>query len=300
MSILSWTSPNHTEITRIIHTLYPGAQAVRHIEHGYENYIVIVDDRYVVRFPRNEAVWSRAMLEQFVLSKLNLPIVPKVIRYSDNPPYLVQTFLPGEHISETAFRQLPVAVQRSIGSQIAEFAYALHSAISVDTFSAEQAKLMPREGEGSYRDYLQKTLQAYTFPTEAQDKVARRYYAAWEGIKPSKPVVVHDDLHAHNLLFDEERLSGVVDFGAISIGTAEQELRQVYRLSDEALASAVKTYNALARTDLDIEASRIWAATQELAAYAREIQAGQTAGAAFKRAGQHLALWFPGVFEVQA
>jgi aminoglycoside phosphotransferase (APT) family kinase protein len=107
---------------------------------------------------------------------------------------------------------------------------------------------------------------------------------------------VHDDLHIHNLLFQDNVLSGVVDFGAICIGTAEQEMRQVYRLSEAALIAAIKTYNSLAHTELNSETCKIWATTQELATYARELKVNRTDHAAFKRANEHLALWFPGVF----
>jgi aminoglycoside phosphotransferase (APT) family kinase protein len=288
---------NKTEIMRITNTLYPEAQSVRHIEHGSENHIVVIDDRYVVRFPRTEEVWKRTKLEQFVLSNLNVPVTPKTIQYSNSPAYLVQTFLPGEHLSEEEFRQLPIATQQSIGSQIAEFAYSLHSALDVDEFRDEYAKLIAQNSDGSYGDHLREMLHDYTFPTEAQDEIAKQYFKAWSTIRPSKSVVVHDDLHIHNLLIRGGQLSGVVDFGAICIGTAEQELRQVYRLSDEALISAVKTYNLLAHTDLDIEVARIWATTQELATYARGLQANHTSSAAFERAHDHLVLWFPGVFK---
>ena len=154
--------PSNAEITRILSTLYPKAHDIRHIEHGYENYIIIVDGHYVVRFPRSQAVWSRATLERFVLSKLDLPVVPKIVYYNEDPPYLVQTFLPGSHVSENEFRQLPMITQQSIGSQIAEFAYKLHTTLDVEEFKKEYAKLDPEEsGGGSYKDYLQDTTKLY-------------------------------------------------------------------------------------------------------------------------------------------
>jgi aminoglycoside 2''-phosphotransferase len=288
---------DHPEIMRVISKQYPNAQSVRHIKHGYENHIVIVDDKYVVRFPRSQEIWQRVKLERFVLSRLKSPLVPKIIEFSDAPPYLVQTFLPGRHISESEFRKLPLAVQQNIGSQIAEFAYSLHSSIGVNKFSAERDKLIPQDNSnGSYDDHLKEMLHDFTFPTATQDELAKRYFLAWRSISPSKPLVSHDDLHIHNLLFQDNKLSGVVDFGAICVGTAEQEMRQVYRLSEAALTAAVKTYNNLAHTKLDPETSRIWATTQELSTYARELAARRTDHAAFKLASEHLALWFPGVF----
>lgn len=285
------------EITRVITILYPRARNVRHIDHGSENHIVIVDDCFVVRFPRSETVWKRAQLERFVLSNVNLPIAPKVLTHNVTPPYLIETFLPGQHMTEKEFRDLPIATQRSIGRQIAEFAFKFHAALDVREFKNECTKLKLQENiGGSYEDYLREMLHDYTFPTAAQDKIAKQYFGAWLTIPTSKLVVVHDDLHARNLLFQEENLSGVVDFGAAWVGTVEQELRQVYRLSDEALMAAITAYNSLAGTELNADVARIWAITQELATYARELHATHTTNQPFVRARDHLALWFPGVF----
>lgn len=285
------------EIMRIVNEQYPNALSVRHIGHGYENHIIIVDDKYVMRFPRSQEIWQRVKLERFVLSKLKSALVPKITEFNNAPPYLVQTFLPGNHISENKFRKLPLDVQQNIGSQIAEFAYNLHSSIDVKEFAAERDRLIPpSDNGGSYDDHLKEMLHDFAFPTAKQDELAKRYFLSWRSISPSKPLVVHDDLHIHNLLFQDNKLSGVVDFGAICIGTAEQEMRQVYRLSEAALIAAIKTYNNLAHTKLDPETSRIWATTQELATYARELKLNRTDQAAFKRANEHLTLWFPGVF----
>jgi hypothetical protein len=122
-------------IMRVISKQYPNARNVHHIKHGYENHIVIIDDKYVVRFPRSQEIWQRVKLERFVLSRLKSSLVPKIIEFSNVPPYLVQTFLPGGHISEREFRKLPLAVQQNIGSQIAEFAYNLHSSIDVKEYN---------------------------------------------------------------------------------------------------------------------------------------------------------------------
>ncbi len=287
---------NKSKILHIVRSLYPDARSVCHVDRGYDNYIVIVDNCHVLRFPRSEAVWKRGELERFVLSQLKLPNVQKIVRVCDDPPYLELTFLQGEHMSEEEFRQLPIQKQKDLGSQIAEFAYRLHCSVNVEEFAAKYAKLTPQDRGGeTYDEYLQRVLGDFTLPTPAQDKIAKSYLKAWQDIRPSKPVVVHDDLHIQNLLLCDGKIAGVIDFGAVCIGTAEQELRQVYRLSSAALDSAVKTYNSLAHTKLNIKTARIWAITQELAAYSRELQS-KTKTPAFQRSCEHLALWFPEAF----
>jgi len=295
--LLSITSEaGQAEIARVIAKLYPNAHHIRHIDGGYENYIVSVDSQAVVRFPRTESVWRRSRLEEFVLSKFDSSLTPKVMTRHDDPPYLVQTFLPGAHLSEHDFRHLPSSKQRELGRQIAQFAYELHNAISAKEFTREHAILPTATNAGSYGDHLREILYDFTFPSKAQDEVAKQYYHAWLSIQPSRPVVIHDDLHVQNLLFDNGNLSGVLDFGAVCVGTVEQELRQVYQLSDEALGAAADTYQALSGVTVKTDAARTWAITQELATYAREYMAQNITSPAYVRAQEHLSRWFPEAF----
>ncbi len=286
---------NKPKIDHIIRKLFQNAQTIRHIEHGYENHIVLVDNKFVIRFPRNEAVWERSKLERYILSQLDSPLVQSVISYNDNPAYSVLTYLPGQNISESDFGQLPIVQQQKIGSQIAKFAHTLHTTLNVEDFKKESNKLKAQvDSGGTYAEHLREMLHDFTFPTPEQDKIAKQFYKSWLAIKPSKPVVVHDDLHVDNLLFENNELSGVIDFAATCVGTVEQELRQVYRLSDAALTSAAETYEQLAGTPVDIQAARIWAITQELATYARCHYNPENP--AFQRAQAHLKLWFSEVF----
>ena len=290
------TKYGQLEIARIIAERYPDAREVRYIDEGYENYIALVDNRDVVRFPRNEEVWNRSQLEEFILSRLHSPLISKVTYRSDNPPYLVQSFLPGRHMKESEFRLLSVPSQQAIGDQIAHFAHQLHYAISVDEFRQQAQDISDPQATGSYGDHLREVLYNFTLPTKAQDELAKKYYHVWTTIKPSRPLVVHDDLHVQNLLFESDNLSGILDFGAVCVGTVEQELRQVYRLSDEALRAAAEAYQDLSGASIDIEAARTWAVTQELATYAREIMSNNTVSLGYQRAQEHLKLWFPKVF----
>lgn len=125
-------------------------------------------------------------------------------------------------------------------------------------------------------------------PNPKIDALAKHYYRAWLNKKQSKQLVIHDDLHVGNLLFDNNYNINVLDFGAVCIGTAEQELRHAYRLGDEALESAASTYEALSRRPFDRETAKLWTVTQELGAYCRE-----NSGLAHERALENLQFWFP-------
>lgn len=271
---------------KIVEALYGAHSATRIVHDGIENLIIIVDEAWVVRFPRTEEIWQNSQAERYILDRLssesNMPI-PKLIRISEDPAYLITTFMKGSHLEIEQIRSLPKNTLRNIGKEMAEFAYRLHTSIS--TKEIRQFLTAP---SWSYDEYLKRVLFERQDPNPKIDALAKRYYQAWLDRKSGKQLVVHDDLHTGNLLFDDNYKLGVLDFGAVCIGTAEQDLRQAYRLGDEALESAALTYETLSGQPFDQETAKLWTITQELGAYCRE-----DSGVAHERAFENLCFWFP-------
>lgn len=106
-------------------------------------------------------------------------------------------------------------------------------------------------------------------------------------------MVVHDDLNAENMLFQNHGLVSILDFGDAYIGLPEQEFRQLYRINDLILTAAAKKYEELSGKRLNIEASRAWAIVQELAVYAELLVKKDTEHPSFLRAAQNLTKWLP-------
>jgi aminoglycoside phosphotransferase (APT) family kinase protein len=278
---------NDTEAAlAVVASLYNNEPLVRIINDGLENLVVIVNETYVVRFPRTEQIWQSSTAERYILEKLSsfsdMPI-PKLIRASEDPAYIVTSYVKGDHLTIGQIRSLPERTLQKIGMEMAEFAYAFHTRLLPDNI---QPFLTPRSW--SYDDYLKRVLFDRQDPNPKVDALAKQYYQAWLDKKLSDELVIHDDLHTGNLLFDDEYNLSVLDFGAVTIGTAEQELRQAYRLGDVALESAASTYETLSGKPFDRDTAKLWTITQELGAYCRE-----ESGGAHERAAENLWFWFP-------
>lgn len=271
----------------IVRSLYGTKSPIRAVNEGCENLIVIVNDTYTVRFPRTEEVWQQGTAERYILEKLStipgMP-VPKLITTSNDPAYLVLEYLTGNQLDIAEARSLPGHTLQKIGKEMAEFAYKFHTSIPAD-----EARPFLTAPTWSYDDYLKRVLIDRQDPNPKIDLLAKQYYQKWMDKKHNKQLVVHDDLHTGNLLFDSGyNLTGVLDFGAVCIGTAEQELRQAYRLGDDALESAASTYESLSGRPFDRKTAKLWTVTQELGAYCRE-----DSGVAHERAAENLRFWFP-------
>ena len=282
---------------RIAHELYPNAQSITMIEHSYDNIVALVDNTYAIRFPRDENAGARSRYEKHVLQHLETVAditIPQILGSHSNPVYLVTSFVPGQHISTQAIRTLSQGLQIEFAEKVAQFAYSMHSAFNLKhELKMRQELGLDALAEEPWAVYFRKTISEAAFPTPQQEAIAKEYYAKWDATCNVSPQnVVHDDLHTENMLFDaDNHLIGILDFGDTNIGTPEQDLRQLYRINEDVLATAIRTYENLSGKKLDIKLAKTWAITQELAVYSEQLANGKTDHRTFKRACRNLNAW---------
>jgi aminoglycoside phosphotransferase (APT) family kinase protein len=82
----------------------------------------------------------------------------------------------------------------------------------------------------------------------------------WKGA----PVWIHGDLDARNVLVQDDRLSGVIDFGCLSIGDPACDVAVVWKMLSAGTRDSFRT--ELAVDDATWARSRGWALSQALIA----------------------------------
>lgn len=284
--------------SKIIEELYPDASEVNFVEHGYDNLVGLVDEKYVIKFPRYEGAYLKDQYERLVLldlEELKGFATPKVLGQGDNPPYVILSFVSGKHLNANEINKLPIEQQKKVGEKVARFAFAMHSMLSPDLAIQNREKLgIDDQKDQPWVIYFEEVLNKVQFPTPEQDKIAKEYYQKWKSLKYSTPtVVVHDDLQTDNLMFEKDELIGVIDFGDTILGYPEQELRQMHRINELVLQTAVGTYEQLSDYKLNVEAIKLWAILQELAAYSDRLFKHELDSAAYQRASKNLQKWLP-------
>lgn len=283
---------------KIVDSLYPKTQ-ITMIEHSADNIVALVDTSYAVRFPRNKNAYLRGQYEKHILKHLEgvkTITIPRILDEGANPPYAITSFVPGDHISSANVSKLNEKDQQDFARSVARFAYTMHGSFVLD----DELKLRSElgldelEAEEPWPIYFKRVVRDVVFPTAVQDVIAKKYYADWVRLCDVSPtVVVHDDLHTENMMFNENHLVGVLDFGDTNLGTPEQELRQLYRISEKVMLEAVNEYQRLSGLQLNIEAIMIWSVMKELADYIRRINANDTSHHSFKRTSRNLNTWLP-------
>lgn len=280
-----------------LQTIYPVAKQITLVEHGYDNIVGLVDETYAVRFPRNAEAYRRSQYEKSVLQSINQPQeleIPKVLDEHSNPPCLITNFLRGAHLSSKELNDLTPPEQERFARDIARFAYTLHKSLSVDEVRGFREKFEIHKLDEYWGVYFKKHLSRPDLPNPVQNELVKQYYEEWQKHETQEgSVVIHDDLHADNLLFENGVLTGVLDFGDTSIGVPEQELRQLYRINETILKAAIETYSQLSGLELSFEGARAWAIVQELGSYVDRLSAASKNHPSFIRACDNLNKWLP-------
>lgn len=284
----------------IARRLYPDARNITMIKHSADNIVALIDADYAVRFPRHKHAYLRGEYEKHILNKLqNIETItiPRILNeHTNNPPYVITSFVPGHHMSPATVRALPEDIQHQFAQEVSRFAYKMHTAFTLSEELAlrKELGLDELDGEEPWPDYFKRVVGNGQFSTPLQEKLAKQCYSDWAILCDIAPtVVVHDDLHTENMMFDNDRLVGVLDFGDANVGTPEQDLRQLYRISEEVMLLAVREYEQLSGHQLNIEAIKLWAIMKELADFNRRLANKNTAHHSFKRASLNLNKWLP-------
>ena|GEM_PF-140582 len=286
-------------VEAFVRNLEPDAPHIMVLEHSYHNVIVIVDDARVYRFPRNYNAAVRQQFETEVLRKLRgkttLPI-PEVVAVRDDPSYTILSFLSGQH---EVLDVLPKTAITDISEQFARFIFELSQALPVAETEALRSKCGLADGRNDepWLAYIERALAQASFTDKPWlEELAHEYAAKWQIMQARNKLplqTVHDDLHNENILFEHGKLAGVLDFGLTNIGTAAQEMRQLYRLDTRLLQAAIDAYARLSGQQVQLEDVKIWAITAELASYCHHLALDETSHPSFVRTRNNLRTWLP-------
>lgn len=284
----------------LVRRLYPDAKNVTVVEHSYDNIVVLVDEKYTIRFPRDKNAYARSQHEATVLSQIGHIEdikIPQILAQHTQPPCLITTFVSGHHIKSSDIRLFPKAKQQNFARTVARFAYIMHTSFSLQTELQlrKSLKLDELEDGEPWAIYFDKIIKMQRLQNTLQNKIALEQYTKWLDLCNVEPqVVVHDDLHTENIMFSNSGImTGVLDFGDTNVGTPEQELRQLYRVSEEVLLAGVEEYQTLSGRILNLEAIKTWSILKELADYSSKLTSHETGHNSFKRTSNNLNNWLP-------
>jgi aminoglycoside 2''-phosphotransferase len=223
-------------------------------ERGQDHAVVILDDRWVFRFPRSAPYQASFPCELKLLRALR-PLVgiatPDYSMVAHDKSFGGYRMIDGRLLTSAAFDAMGPVAQEACVADIAGFLTALHG-LPADVARGADGALRtnsgwPQEAVSQFierrRPVLADTLDA---PTLARLDKAYEHYprVAWRAA-----AIIHGDLRDGHIFLDRarDRVIGVIDFGDAVFGDPAYDFTFFWGLSDWAAPFALACY----RRDID-------------------------------------------------
>ena len=202
-------------------------ESIVRIDEGWTHIVLEVNGKWIFRFVRDPSNTQLAVEQAFLpLLKDHSPVPIPEIRYS-GADFIAYEKIEGVKFSESVFRSLGRRERTSHATALGAFLSCLHA------FSFEHRDLKTAPfGGGDFWDELWPAAAPRLNPSTRQS--AERYFRrALSRIASSAypTVVTHSDFGTGNVLTDAagSKLTGVIDFGDISLGDPTADFATFYR-----------------------------------------------------------------------
>lgn len=245
------------------------------------NIVAEVDERFVIKVPQPAMEWSRSVLqrERTALTFLqNVSLghvaIPQLVEFSEDPLYMVASYIKGTVITEREAQSLSRAQRTTLGRDIGNFIFRQASMIRPGDMPIHLAELGNASWPAAFDRYLSNFSNS-RYPT-LRDVITQAYpkwQAYTESTDQANEMAIHGDLTISNItLTDDHRLQGVFDFARMHVGDLAEECCAL-SIDESILSGCLRELddNGLS---VDPEAVKLWREMKDLRSIAAWTHSG--------------------------
>ena len=190
-------------------------KTAKHNVEGWDHYVLILDNKYVFRFPRDKeygAILKKEIpLLDYLGKRLNLAI-PQYKFVSKDKSFAGYELIQGIQLERNIFRGLPEKTKQLIAKQMAEFVTRLHRISLKETKQWILPKVDVKKEYESLKRSMEKLI--YHRVAKKDKKLIQELLEEIKSIKVPNWVLAHNDLYPRHILLakNKKSLSGIIDF----------------------------------------------------------------------------------------
>lgn len=231
-------------------------------EKGWANLVIIADNKYIFRFPRNVVSERDLQIESEILPKLiqvsNL-LVPEFMYIS--PDNCSQVFVGYEMIAGVSLlgqhlEALGEQDQERIAFDLAIFLKTLHTLNDKHTFEKLRQKPLQKDRWIELRDEILESCTSHLSNKESSwiYKLLTDHSHSYNKASKAgnfKQALVHGDFSSDHILYNEDnkQLAGIIDFGDLELGDPAIDFTGLYICYGEAFTKQVLNHYDRGQTD---------------------------------------------------
>jgi aminoglycoside 2''-phosphotransferase len=222
-----------------------------HTGEGQFNDILFINDDLIFRFPRYEESIHDFLREIEILQKLqgsvSLPIPDPIYISSDTRSvgsvFMGYKLLPGKPLFREVLKEIKDESTLEIfAGQLAGFLHGLHHLSPTDLGLDLPIVNKLAESRKFFSD-----IEQHLFPLMRPDarKLLTRHFEDFFSnpkLHEYEPVVTHGDFGGSNILFEEDKITGIIDFSFAGLGDPAQDIAAVSTYGESFFARFCKYY----------------------------------------------------------
>lgn len=218
---------------------------IEELQWGWSNHVLLVDKRFIFRFPRSEQDKESLKLEQLVLPllknrvSLSIPDFKYASKPEDDITYVGYPIINGSPLLANQLQSLESSKRMEVARNLGTFLTALH------TFPTEDLARHFRPKKIYWANFYQR-IEKVVFPYINSEQ-QKWIYQLFDNFLSNnnhflfKPSLIHGDLKSEHILYDKRnrKLSGIIDFGAMEVGDPAYDFVGIYLNYGEGFAKDV-------------------------------------------------------------
>lgn len=221
-------------------------KTAEHNVQGWDHYVIILDNKYVFRFPRTKHYLERLENEVSLLKYLKEKVkisIPKYTHIAKDKSFAGYELIPGEQMKKKVFKLVSDETRHILAKQIADFLSALHK---TPMKIAEKYSTKKVNTQKMYKELLLKT-NKWVIPrlSKRNQLVARDFFKEFKNyLKFPNRVFTHNDLYSSHILLSENKkcISGIIDFADRRIDDPARDFTELWDYGNGFIQEVYKNY----------------------------------------------------------
>ncbi len=227
-----------------IHKIFPNLQwkKTKSITSGWDHDILLLDDKFVVRVPKNIEAKKRALVDFSLLKQLRNKITadtPTPVAKDDKSRIAIYKMVNGIIMSENKYKKLSQIQKDKFAKNIALFLSQFHS---IPTSIALKCGIKKQSNSIKNKEIARDIKIIYP-KLRAKQRIAIDVFIKRqkEILKDFNQILIHGDLTDENIFINKNKL-GIIDFSDAIIDDPARDFSALFSYGDKFVQKVIKQY----------------------------------------------------------
>lgn len=225
------------------------------ISEGLDNYVILVDNKYIFRFPRTENSNEQLRIEDTVLNDIasflpsNIKVPKFIFKGNKEDVYVGYDYIVGNYLTNELFNTLSLEQKDNVAKSLGKFLTIMH------TMDYNKYNVLKYTNKDIYSSLWDNVVnKCFTFLNDDEQEKVNNLFNKYENDSKYNgftPCLIHGDLKVNQIIYSENNI-GIIDFGAVKVYDPAYDFADIYNAYGEEFLKMVYSYYEGPKDDMFI------------------------------------------------